>query len=384
MGERGQLTPYPEPVAATQELAEDRMQIAYPLNRQWYTAKYPQAWLSTRTHGVFSSDNDLVLTASGGMNVTLSAGLAWLHLDRFKGACFANLEPVVIPVDIADGLYTRIDRIVIRYDVIQENIFPAYLRGIPGSNPQPPDIERNENGWELAVWDIRLTPGATAVTQGMLRDLRMDEDLCGIMRDGVTGIPSQSFYDQWYAWFSELEEEVGQKQTEFIGWLTLLRQTNEDDLMSWLTNFKFTSEEEIENWIQAFEANGQQWYTSYTGSFSDLADQWWSTNTTFWESSFNTWFQTLQDTLTTNQAFNLNKRIDDHEALTIASPDGVHGIRFHNKTLEVLIGSEWFPVGGGAVDTSRDWAYMDALDYTWQQYDMLDQTWDERESMEVV
>ena len=55
---------------------------------------------------------------------------------------------------------------------------------------QPPDILQNHNQYELGLCTISVPAGSTAVTAADIYDTRADETVCGVMRDGVTGIPA--------------------------------------------------------------------------------------------------------------------------------------------------------------------------------------------------
>ena len=58
--------------------------------------------------------------------------------------------------------------------------------------------------------EIRRTAGSTAVTSADLTDTRTDEDVCGIMRDGVTGIPTETLLAQWQAAQAQQDAEARQ------------------------------------------------------------------------------------------------------------------------------------------------------------------------------
>jgi hypothetical protein len=207
--------------------ADERKQVSYPLNNRYYTAKYPQAWLATRTQGVYCNETDLLLTPAGGLMLTLSPGMAWIRIERFQGTCFANLEDIEVHLSVPHSIHPRIDRIVLRYDVVLGDIFPAIYDGIPATNPVPVDIERNENGYELGVWDVLVEAGALEITAAHLTDLRPDEVLCGLMRDGVTGIPTQHLQDAWLAWFSTYRLTT---EADFTAWFNTVKDTLAEDV----------------------------------------------------------------------------------------------------------------------------------------------------------
>ena len=52
-----------------------------------------------------------------------------------------------------------------------------------------PAISRTEMVYDLCLAEVSRPAGQTALTTANLTDTRTDEALCGLMRDGVTGIP---------------------------------------------------------------------------------------------------------------------------------------------------------------------------------------------------
>lgn len=53
--------------------------ITYPLNGIDYDAADAAGYTATRTSGVYSSEEDFAVTAAGGLSVTVSAGVGWVH-----------------------------------------------------------------------------------------------------------------------------------------------------------------------------------------------------------------------------------------------------------------------------------------------------------------
>lgn len=64
---------------------------------------------------------------------------------------------------------------------------------------QPPDILQNHNQYELGLCTISVPAGSAAISAADVTDTRADEDVCGVMRDGVTGIPTAQLIAQWRA-----------------------------------------------------------------------------------------------------------------------------------------------------------------------------------------
>ena len=176
------------------------MITTYPLDSYDYDASDAAGFFSTRLSGVYSAEEDFAVTASGSTSVTISAGRAWIHPSRWTGYSVLCKDPQMIQLPVADGLRSRIDRVVLRYDAAARQTRLVVLEGTPDSaSPAPPELSRTALVYDLCLADIARPAGSAAVTNADLTDTRADEDVCGVMRDGVTGIPTQQLVEQWRA-----------------------------------------------------------------------------------------------------------------------------------------------------------------------------------------
>ena len=164
--------------------------ITYPENGITYDADDASGYLSPRLSGVYSAEEDFSVTAQGGLSVQVSAGQAWVRPARFKGRSIIMEQPTTVVLTAADPVRSRIDRIVLRYDAAAKKTRLQVLEGVPDSaGPAAPAITRTELIYDLCLAEIKRPAGSTAVTVADIYDTRADETVCGVMRDGVTGIP---------------------------------------------------------------------------------------------------------------------------------------------------------------------------------------------------
>ena len=173
--------------------------ITYPLNGVVYSAEDVATYLCTRTSGVYSKETNFAVSNTGTRQITVAPGLAWINYDDFKGVSVCSREENVLTVPEADNTLNRVDRVVLQFDT-SENITAIKLKtGTPAVAAQPPDILQNHNQYELGLCTISVPAGSTAVTAADITDTRADETVCGVMRDGVTGIPTGTLVQQWQA-----------------------------------------------------------------------------------------------------------------------------------------------------------------------------------------
>ena len=244
--------------------------ICFPLDNTEYQADALGAWSGTRTRGVFSADGHFGVKSNGNMTVTVSPGIAWLKAADFWGVVVHEINPQVLTIDTADGALSRLDAICVRLDKTR-NVGEIVVK--KGRYMSPPPLfdgfpEQGSSFYdEIYVAAVTVRAGATSILQTDITDLRLNEYYCGLMRDGVTGIPTQSLYDSWQAWFSD---------------------------------FKLSSDKKFSDWYGAFT----------------------SSNAT----KFNNWFQNLQDQLNSNQAANLQNQIDNLTPKSIGAVPNEYGV----------------------------------------------------------
>lgn len=182
--------------------------ITYPENGITYDADDASGFLSTRLSGVYSAEEDFSVTAQGGLSVQVSAGQAWVRPARFKGRSIIMEQPGTLTLTAADAVRSRIDRIVLRYDAAAKKTRLQVLDGTPDSAaPAAPEISRTELVYDLCLAEIRRPAGSTSVTAADITDTRADETVCGVMRDGVTGIPAATLIQRLRAEIDKLVDK---------------------------------------------------------------------------------------------------------------------------------------------------------------------------------
>ena len=182
--------------------------VLYPANGFDFDAADVAAYLAGLTSGVFSSAEDFPVTAAGGLTVTVGAGRGWVHPSRFTGYSITKREADTLTMPLADPSLPRIDLIVMRYDAGARAASLQVLQGTASSTPTAPAISRTELIYDLCLAEITRPAGSTSISTGQITDTRLDEALCGIVRDGVTGIPTEELLAAARERIGELEEKA--------------------------------------------------------------------------------------------------------------------------------------------------------------------------------
>lgn len=182
--------------------------VLYPANDYDFDAADVAAYLAGLASGVFSGDEDFPVTAAGGLKVTVGAGRGWVHPSRFTGYSITKRESDTLTMPLADPSLPRIDRIVMRYDAGARAASLQVLQGTASSTPTAPAISRTELIYDLCLAEITRPAGSTSISTGQITDTRLDEALCGLVRDSVTGIPTDELLAAARERINALEEKA--------------------------------------------------------------------------------------------------------------------------------------------------------------------------------
>ena len=182
--------------------------VLYPANGFDFDAADVATYLAGLTSGVFSGAEDFPVTAAGGLTVIVGAGRGWVHPSRFTGYSITKREADTLTMPLADPSLPRIDRIVMRYDAGARAASLQVLQGTASSTPTAPAISRTELIYDLCLAEITRPAGSTSITTGQITDTRLDEALCGLVRDGVTGIPTDELLAAAKERIATLEENA--------------------------------------------------------------------------------------------------------------------------------------------------------------------------------
>jgi hypothetical protein len=183
--------------------------VTYPLNGIKYDYANVAQYNCTRQSGVYSADEDFKITISGDRQLTISPGVAWMRISRFVGLSVTSTEDTLLDLAIADSTRPRIDRIVLRYDAVARSTSFVILQGTAASSPTAPAITQTELIYDLCLADIYRPGGSTTVTASNITSTVLDESLCGVMRDGVTALPTAQLLEQASARVDEELANVG-------------------------------------------------------------------------------------------------------------------------------------------------------------------------------
>lgn len=202
--------------------------ICFPLDNTPYEAKDMGTYLATRTRGVFSAESNLTVTpGENGLSVSVSPGLAWLKWSDYWGTAALQEQALTLALDTADGALKRIDAIVCRLDKVNNRAEIVVKKGAPSSAPIVVPPVRDANYDELYIATVLIGAGVISISASAITDQRLNEEYCGLMRDGVTGIPTASLHAQAQQILTELTDalnaQIVRQSSEFDAWFEDLK-----------------------------------------------------------------------------------------------------------------------------------------------------------------
>jgi hypothetical protein len=273
-------------------------------DRKYLAADWAEYFASFIGNGVFPAPSDgLQVLANGSVGVTIRPGKAFIN-----GYYYENTENLDLPLGVADGTLKKIARIVLRWDLTARHIYAAALLSGVSSNPAPQALTRNAEVYEIAIADVLIRNGVTAISQSDITDRRHDSTLCGI----VTGVVQQIDFSAVTAQFDSF----------FVLYrdLVLERYAGYSNDMGSMTNNAANIYAEFMNTLNAFE----------TGA----------------ETDFYSWFENLQSLLDGDVAANLAAQIENHEGRITVLEDTVSELvkQSPSYTVSAVLGDSYIGI----------------------------------------
>ncbi len=231
-------------------------------------------------NGVFPNPSDnLQVMVDSGLDIVVKKGKAWID-----GAIHLGDDDQTLTLDPGDNLLPRIDKIVLKMNLLTRTITKEIKKGTPATNPVAPNLQRDNDIYELGLANVRVNVGATNITQSDITDLRLNSNECGIVKGTIEEIDTTTLFNQYQNW-------IEQKKAEF----------NQD-----LITYTNTKQSEFEGWVDNKESD----YNTYVGAKQSEWDNWYDTTTTQLEADFMAWVSMLEDVLDENTAGNLLNMIN--------------------------------------------------------------------------
>ena len=181
-------------------------------DRKYKSSDFAEYFGTFISNGVFPNPNtNLQVTANEDMTITIAPGYAWIN-----GYMYSNTEDLKLRLEYADGSLNRIDRVVIRLDMINREIKIHVKKGEFSNSPAAKELQRDQDIYELGIADINITAGVLVIEQNNISDTRLNSDLCGMVNSLIKVDPTiltDKLESDFYEWLNSIQNILGDDAT---------------------------------------------------------------------------------------------------------------------------------------------------------------------------
>ena len=183
--------------------------------RTYQAADFAQYFGNVLTSGILSLDGQIGLRVQADgtdMRSYVEPGKAII-----KGYAYENDANEYLVHDLPEVTNNRIDRVVLRLDLRNQNRFiKVFVKtGTADASPVPPALQRDNFVYELSLAQILIRANTSTINPADVTDERLNEQLAGIVNSLIT-VPTQQFQDDWDAWFDTNIPAYEQAWQDFI------------------------------------------------------------------------------------------------------------------------------------------------------------------------
>ncbi|AUM99583.1 methyl-accepting chemotaxis protein [Clostridium botulinum] len=203
------------------------MKVGDTWDRVYKAENYAEYFASFIGNGVFPNPStNLQVIGTDRMQVIVKPGKGWIN-----GYKYENTDNLILPIDVADGVLHRIDKIVLRYDVVEREIRVKIKKGEFASEPKAPQLARDADMYELGLADIKVNAGSISITQVDITDLRLNKELCGIVHGTIDQVDTTTIFNQYLEWYKNITGKTEQE-------LQNIKENLEIDFNKWFADVK--------------------------------------------------------------------------------------------------------------------------------------------------
>lgn len=215
-------------------------------DRRYSAEDWAAYFASFISNGVFAKpSNSLQVMVSSGMKITIKEGAGFIN-----GYYYRNTTDLIKTLSVADGVYNRIDRIVLRWSLTDRNITVNVLKGSVATAPKAPAVTRNAEVYELALADVYIGAGITAVTQSNITDRRANSSLCGFVTGVVNQFDFSTLTAQFDAFFAEYQAQIVTDYNSFNATMDEFESDARADFTVWFNNLKYILDGDVAGHLQ--------------------------------------------------------------------------------------------------------------------------------------
>ena len=134
--------------------------------REYQASEFAKYFSKFLSDGVFSEDEIMGLNVETVSGLDIKAGTGFAYV---RGYLYENDADISFTLDSADNVLDRIDRVVLKLDIVNRTMNVKLKKGGLGSTPTPPALVDDANIKELPIAQIRINKNAAT---GIIKDER--------------------------------------------------------------------------------------------------------------------------------------------------------------------------------------------------------------------
>jgi len=164
--------------------------------REYQASEFAEYFSRFLSDGIYTENGQMGLkvTTVNGFNIKVSPGYAFI-----RGYMYKNDADINITLDSSDAVLDRIDRVVLKLDIVSRTMNIQLKKGTMGSQPSPPSLIDNASVKELPIAQIRVNANSRS---GIIKDERMAVH-------SLIDIPYEDMLNEFNEWFEQRKQSVG-------------------------------------------------------------------------------------------------------------------------------------------------------------------------------
>ena len=170
-------------------------------DRVYLAEQFSAYFASFIGNGIFagkSNELQVLSMEAPAMQIRVQEGQGWIN-----GYWYENMSELYLPIEVADGVLSRVDSVVLRLGMTERNMWIAVKKGVPSYNPVAPEVTRNDDYFELQLDTIWIGAGYTNIKQSDITDTRLISAVCGLVAGVVQQIDTTTFGNQLQTFINE-------------------------------------------------------------------------------------------------------------------------------------------------------------------------------------
>lgn len=254
-------------------------------DRVYLAAQFAAYFASFIGNGVYAEHSNqlqVVAMPTPQMQVSVEKGQGWIN-----GYWYENTESISLAIDVADGVLSRVDSVVLRLGFSERNMWVAVKKGTPAISPSAPALTRNADYYELQLATIDVPASSIKITQAQITDTRMNQNVCGWVTGVVDQLDTTTLFNQFDAWY---DEHTTSWQEQFNTWFATIQGQLSGDIATQLQSQIIALNEKTDGYFECTTnfspdgktitqilENGEKLVTNFV-DVNTIVQQWFNTN----------------------------------------------------------------------------------------------------------